>query len=1613
MPRIPASLFVLSKSRSIVIGFALILAALALQGHLVFAVSQEISHDDGTSEFGFRAGASVMGAVVFDSPDSAVITALRFYVWGEAENVKACVLNASQQAICTVDFRYPGGAGWYEVPLPMSIPISGQFYVGWMWSSEHTCPPCSWLGVDTNGIPQYRSYLGTAENLNLVRDVPYDQDVRQENYMIRAVLETGNAPGLFSGSGFDATCAADGRVRCTLTYDNHLGDRAQILFVFRNKSSGEVVDHDIVEVAQGSGLAAVFLDCPSTSAGTYRISWLAYKKCDVAAYTELNCSQWSCSEVLLDRGRRHIVLMYDANRDGRISADEANSAVNDYVIHGLLTKDEVCAATVFWELDCSPAARSSTAEEQDVICPCEGPTDHTVSRPNTPNGPSSGECEKLLTFSTGGASCNQGHSVQVRFDFGDGTTSSWSSSTSASHSYSAEGTFYVKAQARCASNHSIVSGWSEVRAVQIMCEEDPGSFEGSPFSAACIGGNRVRCTLRYRNDLGEMAQVLFLFKRCVTGEVIDHGLVDVGLGSGIAEQVFDCPPDDGGEYCISWIAYRKSDTSLATPVAWSKSTEEQRVVCPCGEQPQAGELVGVGGGKLMAIDTVTGAATVIGPTGYNLTDIAHMPDGRLLGVTSRSLVQVDPNTGSSTLVGSVGVSSVNSLTSSCDGLLYAATTNGRLLLIDPVTGRGTVIGLMGFPAGGDLAFAPDGTLYGISSTTLYRIDPNTAESALVGSTGFSRVYGLDFSPGGKLFAGSDVGPELMVLDPATGRGERIGEIANATRLSGLSFRDRCGGDGPTPEESPDPPSNLQATATSDNQIDLMWDDNSNNEARFELERRSEGGTCARIATTGSNMHTYSDSGLESGTEYCYRVRACNSSGCSDYSNKACSTLSSEEEPAQQRVSLTNARLSPPSPEVGSYATLIITLSTVGDTAVDAGSYRLFIDFYDVKSKRFDCLPVACGQEKEMILQRASQVREIDVPAISASQSVEVEVPSILFSDGVPPNPLISPALFFADKVALTLSSANSEHVVLVDNKEEIDVEVMLSPASVLDCIVAVALAKTSAAWKSIGYLVGEAHAFAALVKAGESLARAYAAAKQGDYDSVIYNTASIGLGLGTVMAKQGLMTVPAAGMAYLITLIEGAVGCGSLVTFAIGYVEVLLRDVDLNAFHVLSPADIVVTNTRGERTGYTQGRVYSEIAGSTVLVEGGEKLVIVPGLDSYSVVMTGTAQGEVTLKHIGRSSATSIGTICEFKSIQVNEQTVLSLEVGANGHRSALRVDQDGDGAVDEVVEPREGAIMTPGSSEKHLRLSSGRNFISFGLESVSLVPYVLCDENDICVDVRNWDSTGKAWKTAADGTLTCLDALFGYYMTVRRSTTIVVEGMPTVSDQEVTLETAGWQQIGVPYEIAWGVGAGGTLIVSHDGVEKSLADAVGAGWIHGTASAWNAEEQQWIEITGETGGTLDPWSGYWIYTFVDDVTLVFSDEPSLGETFSSSTHGRSMAVLPSFREETEVDADSQPSATNDSIAVISAPNPVRDVHTTTFMVKGICPCLVSGLMVSVYRLDGRLVWEGRTTGPELEWNTTSVDGERMSNGMYIYLSQVNVDGTWIPVEAWKLTVLH
>jgi len=80
------------------------------------------------------------------------------------------------------------------------------------------------------------------------------------------------------------------------------------------------------------------------------------------------------------------------------------------------------------------------------------------------------------------------------------------------------------------------------------------------------------------------------------------------------------------------------------------------------------------------------------------------------------------------------------------------------------------------------------------------------------------------------------------------------------------------------------PSNLNSVHLSSSAIDLTWSDNADNEDGFKIERKiGASGVYSEIATVGSNVESYHDSGLAAHTEYFYSIRAFKGAASSLYS----------------------------------------------------------------------------------------------------------------------------------------------------------------------------------------------------------------------------------------------------------------------------------------------------------------------------------------------------------------------------------------------------------------------------------------------------------------------------------------------------------------------------------------------------------------------------------------------------------------------------------------------------------------------------------------------------------------------------------------------------------
>ncbi len=95
---------------------------------------------------------------------------------------------------------------------------------------------------------------------------------------------------------------------------------------------------------------------------------------------------------------------------------------------------------------------------------------------------------------------------------------------------------------------------------------------------------------------------------------------------------------------------------------------------------------------------------------------------------------------------------------------------------------------------------------------------------------------------------------------------------------------------------PAAPSNLAAAGTTASSVSLTWQDNSNNETQFVIERSATGllGSYTALATNAANATSYTDTGLAAGTRYFYRLRSTNAVGSSAWGGPIAATTESTQ-----------------------------------------------------------------------------------------------------------------------------------------------------------------------------------------------------------------------------------------------------------------------------------------------------------------------------------------------------------------------------------------------------------------------------------------------------------------------------------------------------------------------------------------------------------------------------------------------------------------------------------------------------------------------------------------------------------------------------------------------
>lgn len=197
---------------------------------------------------------------------------------------------------------------------------------------------------------------------------------------------------------------------------------------------------------------------------------------------------------------------------------------------------------------------------------------------------------------------------------------------------------------------------------------------------------------------------------------------------------------------------------------------------------------------------------------------------------------------------------------------------------------------------------------------------------------------------------------------------------------------------------PASPSNLSTGVITVIQINLSWQDNSNNESGFVIERKlGISGTYAQIAIVGPNVISFPDLGVAPNTQYCYRVRSYNANGNSNPSNESCATTPTTSTSAVFRIDRTTGLVNTD----GSFNCGLSGSSLPVGPCFNSGTGADLAERIEVSE------PVAAGDVVELDPQKPKFYRKTRAPHSSGASGVISAQPGMTLNNSRQARPSIS------------------------------------------------------------------------------------------------------------------------------------------------------------------------------------------------------------------------------------------------------------------------------------------------------------------------------------------------------------------------------------------------------------------------------------------------------------------------------------------------------------------------------------------------------------------------------------------------------------------------------
>jgi len=543
-----------------------------------------------------------------------------------------------------------------------------------------------------------------------------------------------------------------------------------------------------------------------------------------------------------------------------------------------------------------------TSQDGWTIEASMGLAPETIGTPGNISGQPSPIKGTSYTYSIGAVSSSMGHTIQYSFNWGDGTSSAWSTSLSASHSWSTTGQKILVVTARCQTHTSITAS--------------------NPGNSVTVTATPPTATTSAASSIGKNTATL-------NGSVNPNGTTTVGFFEyGLTTSYGTSTASSGSLTGSSAISLQAALTGLS-----SGTTYHFRMSSINAE----GQVTLGSDRSFMTTATTPPTATTSAASGVGTTTATLNGSVNPNGTTTIGFFEYGLTTsyGYSTpsSAGLTGSSAI-SLQSTMSGLPEGTTYHFRMSALNA---EGQVA--LGADRSFTTSITPAPSISSVSPNPITADAANGYQILTINGSNFSNKPAITLTWTGQSGYALPASQLTYVNSSQLTMSIRLGASADnwsvkATNPDGkasnvMSFQVLA------PATIPATPGYLETQSFS-TRIELGWSDNSDNETGFKIERKTGAGSWGQIATIGANAGSsafYTDNTTSPHTIYSYRVRAYNGAGDSGYGPEVTAVITPAGKPGAFTLSNDPAvwDASIPGPKVQLYWT----------ASADVGNYTVY------------------------------------------------------------------------------------------------------------------------------------------------------------------------------------------------------------------------------------------------------------------------------------------------------------------------------------------------------------------------------------------------------------------------------------------------------------------------------------------------------------------------------------------------------------------------------------------------------------------------------------------------------------------------------------------------